>query len=164
MRGFRLFAPGETSVAAVMGSQATRFDAFKLVARGGELSGTIDPVILPRVGDQVAAEGGSVAWRIRGGDDGQGRPALTVTVEGDVPVTCQRCLGAMRQPVSQETVLLLARDEAEVVRLDGASEYEVILASAPIEALAVVEDELLLSLPFAPRHEQDCAADAPARV
>ncbi len=145
-----------------MGSQETRFDAFKLAARGGELSGTIDPVRLPRLGDQVAAEGGSVAWRIRGGDDGQGRPALTVTVEGDVPVTCQRCLGTLRQPVSQETVLLLARDEAEVVRLDGASDCEVILAAAPVEALAVVEDELLLSLPFAPRHEQGCAADAPA--
>ena len=146
-----------------MGSQETRFDAFKLVARGGELSGTIDPVLLPRLGEQVADEGGSVAWRIRGGDDGQGRPALTVTVEGDVPVTCQRCLGTMRQPVAQETVLLLARNEAEVVRLDEASEREVILASAPIEALAVVEDELLLSLPFAPRHEQGCGADAPAR-
>ena len=145
-----------------MGSQPTRFDAFKLAARGGELSGTIDPVRLPRLGDQVAAEGGSVAWRIRGGDDGQGRPALTVTVEGDVPVTCQRCLGTLRQPVSQETVLLLARDETEVVRLDGASDCEVILAAAPVEALAVVEDELLLSLPFAPRHEQGCAADAPA--
>ena len=146
-----------------MGSQETRFDAFKLVARGGELTGTIDPALLPRLGEQVADEGGSVAWRIRGGDDGQGRPALTVTVEGDVPVTCQRCLRTMRQPVAQETVLLLARNEAEVVRLDEASEREVILASAPIEALAVVEDELLLSLPFAPRHEQGCGADAPAR-
>ena len=146
-----------------MGSQATRFDAFKLVARGGELSGTIDPMRLPRLGDQVAAAGGSIAWKIRGADDGHGRPALTVTVEGDVPVTCQRCLGTMRQRVAQETVLLLARNEAEVVRLDEASEHEVILASAPVEALAVVEDELLLSLPFAPRHEQGCGADAPPR-
>ena len=146
-----------------MGSQETRFDAFKLVARGGELSGAIDPARLPRLGEQVADEGGSIAWRIRGGDDGKGRPALTVSVEGDVPVTCQRCLGTLRQPVAQETVLLLARNEAEVVRLDEASESEVILASAPLEALAVVEDELLLSLPFAPRHEQGCGADAPAR-
>jgi uncharacterized protein len=146
-----------------MGNQATRFDAFKLVARGGELSGTIDPMRLPRLGGQVAEAGGSIAWRIRGADDGHGRPALTVTVEGDVPVTCQRCLGTMRQRVAQETVLLLARNEAEAVRLDDASEHEVILASAPVEALAVVEDELLLSLPFAPRHEQGCGADAPPR-
>ncbi len=57
------------------GQPANQVDAFKLAARGGELSGTIDPVRLPRLGDQVAAEGGSVAWRIRGGDDGRdGRP------------------------------------------------------------------------------------------
>jgi uncharacterized protein len=147
-----------------MGSQGnSRFDAFKLVAGGGELSGTIDPARLPRLGDQVAEAGASVAWRIRGTDDGQGRPALAVTVVGDVPMTCQRCLGTMRQRVAQETLLLLARNEAEGVRLDEASAHEVILASAPVEALAVVEDELLLLLPFAPRHEQDCGADAPPR-
>jgi uncharacterized protein len=146
-----------------MGSQEPRFDAFKLAARGGELAGAIDPARLPRCGEQVAAEGGSVAWRIRGGDDGQGRPALTVSLAGEVPVTCQRCLGTLRQRVAQETVLLLARDEAELRRLDEASECEVVLASAPVDAVELVEDELLLSLPFAPRHEQDCGADAAAR-
>jgi uncharacterized protein len=146
-----------------MGSPQSRFDAFKLVVRGGELAGTIDPARLPRLGERVAAAGGSIAWRIRGGEDGQGRPALIVTVSGEVPVTCQRCLGTMRQPVAQETRLLLARDEAEMVRLDEASECEVVDASAPVDALGLVEDELLLSLPFAPRHEQDCGADAAAR-
>jgi len=145
-----------------MGSQEARFDAFKLAARGGELAGAIDPATLPRVGGRVADEGGSIAWRIRGADDGQGRPALLVTLEGEVPVSCQRCLGTMSQRVAQQTVLLLARDEAEVVRLDDASEHEVLLASAPVAALDLVEDELLLSLPFAPRHEQECEAVAGA--
>ena len=146
-----------------MGSPQSRFDAFKLAARSGELAGTIDPARLPRLGERVAEAGGSIAWRIRGGEDGQGRPALTVTVAGEVPVTCQRCLGTMRQPVVQETQLLLARDEAEMVRLDEASECEVVDASAPVDALGLVEDELLLSLPFAPRHEPGCGADAAAR-
>ena len=146
-----------------MGSPQSRFDAFKLAARGGELAGTIDPARLPRLGERVAEAGGSIAWRIRGGEDRQGRPALTVTVAGEVPVTCQRCLGTMRQAVVQETQLLLARDEAEMVRLDEASECEVVDASAPVDALGLVEDELLLSLPFAPRHEAGCGADAAAR-
>lgn len=163
MLGFRLFARGMKGRAAVMASDQPRFDAFKLAARGGELAGTIDPSALPRLDDRVAETGGSVAWRIRGGDDGQGRPALTVTVEGEVPMTCQRCLRTMRQLVAQRTTLLIARDEAEMVRLDETSESEVVLASAPLEALDLVEDELLLSLPFAPRHEHGCAADAAAR-
>jgi uncharacterized protein len=146
-----------------MGSPEPRFDAFKLAARHGELSGTVDPARLPRLGERVADEGGSIAWRVRGGDDGHGRPALTVIVAGDVPVTCQRCLGTMRQRVSQQTLLLLARDEAEMMRLDEASDCEVVLASAPVAALDLVEDELLLSLPFAPRHEQGCEADVASR-
>jgi len=146
-----------------MGSHEPRFDAFKVAARGGELSGAIDPFRLRRLGDRVAEEGGSIVWRIRGGGDRQGRPALTVEVEGEIPVTCQRCLGTMRQPVAQETVLLLARSEAEMVRLDEASDCEVVLASAPLQALELVEDELLLALPFAPRHEQRCGTDAAAR-
>jgi uncharacterized protein len=146
-----------------MGSQGPRFDAFKVAASGGELSGAIDPFRLPRLGDRVAEEGGSIDWRIRGGGDRQGRPALTLEVEGEIPVTCQRCLGTMRQRVAQETVLLLARSEAEMVRLDEASDCEVVLASAPLQALELVEDELLLALPFAPRHEQRCGTDAAAR-
>jgi uncharacterized protein len=146
-----------------MGSQEPRFDAFKLAVRGGELSGSIDPAHLPRIGDRIAREGGSVAWRIRGGSDGQERPALTLTIEGEVPVTCQRCLGTMLQRVSQETLLLLARNESEMLRLDDASECEVVLAAAPLDAHELVEDELLLSLPFAPRHEKDCGADAATR-
>jgi uncharacterized protein len=164
MLGFRHFASsGESVGGAVVTREHTRFDAFKLAARGAELAGSVDPASLPRVGERVAEAGGRLDWRIRGGEDGQGRPALTVMLEGEVPLACQRCLGTMRQGVAQQTTLLLARDDAELVRLDEASEYEVVLAGAPIEALGLVEDELLLSLPFAPRHEEGCGADAAAR-
>ena len=31
-----------------------------------------------------------------------------------------------------------------------------VLADAPLDPVVLVEDELLLSLPFAPRHDADC--------
>jgi uncharacterized protein len=77
-------------------------------------------------------------------------------------MTCQRCLSSFAVPVAQETVLLLARNERELARLD-AEEPEVVLAETPLEPSALVEDELLLSLPFAPRHATaECAAAVPA--
>jgi uncharacterized protein len=79
---------------------------------------------------------------------------MRVSIQGMVPLTCQRCLGALDQPVGQSTTLLLARDDDELVRLDESSEDEVVLANAPLDPLALVEDELLLTLPFAPRHEE----------
>ena len=66
-----------------------------------------------------------------------------------------------KEPALNESVLraevLLARDDAEAARLDADSESEVIVAAAPLDPLMLVEDELLLALPFAPRHaDGDC--------
>lgn len=137
-----------------------RFDAFELSSGGDELTGETDARRLPRVADELAAGADPVpiAWRIGGGRDALGRPTLTVQVQGTVPLVCQRCLQPFAAPVAQRTVLLLARDEAELARLD-AEQTEVVLASSMLDPLRLVEDELLLSLPLSPRHgENECAA------
>ena len=71
-----------------------------------------------------------------------------------MPLTCQRCLGDFEWPVGQRTDVLLARDDRELAALDGDSDAEVVLAGKPVEPLALVEDELVLALPFAPRHPE----------
>lgn len=131
----------------------TRFDAFKLAADGETLTGEVDVRALERAVDQVAPGSGKarLRWRITGDHDALQRPALAVTIEGTVPLVCQRCLQVFDVPIAQQTRLLLARDEAELKQLD-ADESEVVLAAAPIDARMLVEDELLLSLPFAPHH------------
>jgi uncharacterized protein len=63
----------------------------------------------------------------------------------------------------QQTELLLARDAADLARLD-ADEQEAVLATAPLDALTLVEDELLLSLPFAPCHAKDACVAAASRI
>ncbi len=88
---------------------------------------------------------------------------LTLGLNGTVFMTCQRCLRPLAVPVAQQTVLLLADDEAELARLD-VNEPEVILASAPLDCLTLVEDELLLSLPFAPCHAEGACVPAAAPV
>lgn len=97
-----------------------------------------------------------IRWSITGGHDGVGRPMLMVKIEGSLPLVCQRCLQAFDLAVEQQTELLLARTEAELEPLDSA-EAEVVLAAAPLDATTLVEDEILLSLPFAPNHaEEQC--------
>jgi uncharacterized protein len=138
-----------------------RFDAFKLAASGETLSGNVDARQFQRVADRLADDQSDarVAWRVDGGNDSSGRPALTVYVDGWVPLVCQRCLEPFAWKVEQRTVLLLARNEGELVALD-AEEPEVVLANEALDALTLVEDELLLSLPFSPRHpEGDCGPE-----
>ncbi len=58
-------------------------------------------------------------------------------------------------------MVLLARDERELARLDEEDEHEVVLAASPLDAATLVEDELLLTLPFVPRCERaECARAA----
>jgi uncharacterized protein len=146
------------------GSARGRFDAFRLAARGEALAGEADMTRRARMRDRLAqaASAAKVSWRIEGGHDALGRPALTLTVQGNLPLECQRCLQPFDTAIEQRSELLLARDEAELAKLD-AEEREVLLASAPLDAMTLIEDELLLSLPFAPMHpEAQCPAPAQA--
>ncbi len=141
-------------------TRISRFDAFKLCAGEETIAGQLDAARLPRLADRVAADAGAadVAWQLKGGHDAQSRPILTLSLEGSVPLICQRCLQPLFETVSQRTKLLLARDEAELARLDT-EDAEVVLAHSPLDAQTLIEDELLLSLPFAARHDENaCAA------
>ena len=132
-----------------------RFDAFKMAAEGGSLAGEFDASTLARVVDRLAPGAGTapIAWRIAGDHDAFQRPMLSVTIEGSLPLLCQRCLEPFVAPIVQQTRLLLAHDETELGLLN-VEEPEVLLAAAPIDARTLVEDELLLSLPLAPRHAE----------
>ena len=132
-----------------------RFDAFRLVHERASLEGSLDAVALPRIADRLVNEPAPIRWRISGAVDAMGRPALDLDVEGELPLTCQRCLGVYRWPVDQHTEVLLGRSAGEVAQLDNESELEVVLASGPLDPLELVEDELVLAVPFAPRHPQD---------
>jgi len=139
---------------------AGRFDALDLAARGEALAGEVDLLRRPRVADRLAPKtiSAPIAWHIAGARDALGRPTLAVTVEGNLPLVCQRCLQPFDAPVAQRSELLLARNDAELERLD-AEEAEVLLAATPLDAMTLVEDEVLLCLPFAPRHpEGQCTA------
>jgi uncharacterized protein len=135
------------------GRRTVRFDALKLSASGEALEGVVDAADLQRVADRLATDAGAakLAWHLVGCRDGQGRPALRLTLAGSVPLVCQRCLQPFAALVDQSTELLLARSEAELARLD-VEEIEVVLATERLDTLTLVEDELLLSLPFSPRH------------
>ncbi len=136
----------------------TQFDAFKLARRAGSIAGSLDARTLPNVADTLAPGDDPVpiAYAIEGRKSAEGRPALGIDIAGRAPLVCQRCLGRFDWAVEQAVEVLLAADERELAALDDASEDEVILASGPLDAAELVEDELVLTLPFAPMHDGPC--------
>ena len=137
-----------------------RFDALRLARERAVVEGSVDAHELPRVADLLSEGPASIEWRIEGTADPSGRPALRITLKGAMTLVCQRCLDGLAWPVDQATEVLIARDEAELAALDADSSLEVVLAQGPIDPLALVEDELVLALPFAPRHpDAECGGE-----
>ena len=138
-----------------------RLDAFRLARERGVVDGSVDPHRFPRLADVLSEGPASVEWRIEGTTDIAGRPSLGIVLAGSVSLQCQRCLDDFDWPIHQRTEMLLAHDEREMAALDADSVSEVVLAQGPVEPLALVEDELVLALPFAPRHPDGGCSSTP---
>jgi uncharacterized protein len=94
----------------------------------------------------------------------QGRIIADVIVEAQPQVRCQRCLGTLSLPISSQSRVALLAAESEVDAVPP--ELEVALAPEGRMRLAdLVEEELLLALPGAPRHaEGQCPGDTSGDV
>ena len=111
----------------------------------------------PRLRDALHANTGSLRYELRGVPEEQGRPALNLRLEGTLQMVCQRCLGALEFPLRIETSLQLTATQSEIdaepIEAEGP---ERIVAGREMPVHDLIEDELLLAIPIAPRHEH-CA-------
>ncbi|TJZ74779.1 YceD family protein [Chitiniphilus eburneus] len=118
------------------------------------LAGEVDVSALSRLHDQLADREGRLAWRLAGGVDRLARPVLHLAVSGELHLVCQRCLKAMTWPVAVQTELTQFLDEATLDEAEAQDEdLEGILVDAALDVEALVEEEVLLAVPFAPRHD-----------
>jgi uncharacterized protein len=133
-------------------------DSLDFAKNGKHTSGELPVAELPRLLDMLETPHGVLHYTVQGGVDKQGIPFLDVGVTGLCRLRCQRCLNGMDYPVRLDTRLLL-RDQAGLDALDddvaGGSEeeFDSILADTHLNVLDMLEEEILLSLPIAPKHE-----------
>ena len=114
-------------------------------------TGTVRVADWPRAREAVVDPSAEIGYRIEGGSDGQGRPRVTLELSGTVEVACQRSLHPMSCVLGHRTHVLLARDQEEADRWDRETdEAEVVVADQALDVQTLLEDEFLLSLPFAP--------------
>lgn len=124
--------------------------------RDGQLWETRSEVAaFPRLADEFTH--GMLFCRVVGRVDQRGSLSLQLAVSGEVELPCQRCLGNMPYRVDVERTLYLARNEAEMERLDALPGSDAIQAGEILNLVDLVEDEVLLSLPLATMHaEGEC--------
>ncbi|MGQ2980761.1 MAG: YceD family protein [Polaromonas sp.] len=70
-----------------------------------------------------------------------------------LPLTCQRCMGAVATPLEIDQWYRFVADEDIAMAEDDASEEDLLVMAPQFDLQAVVEDELLMALPLVPMHE-----------
>ncbi len=164
-----------------------RVDAAKLFARFGRIEAALPLTRFTRLVPYLAGTEGLVQVNLQFGLDAEGRKLLTGSIAASLELVCQRCLKGMKQSVTSELSLLVFANQGELEQQMSAQaqeslEQDVLLldemqpaseaadsesdktsdqSGQELDVIAVVEDELILSLPLAPMHEDvdyvDCS-------
>ncbi len=124
-----------------------------------EIHGTIENSQLLRARDLMSSHAGIIEWALSGSVGLDGKSKLTLLIKGVVQMPCQRCLESVSVDLNLKSKFILVRDDSEIPSEDDdVDEYDYLVADAEMDVLALVEDEVLLTLPYAPKHSvKDCS-------
>lgn len=138
-------------------------DPFKFAVEGQSVFGDVPLADLGRLADVLVDQHGKLSYSVTGELGRERQVRLRVKASGTLALRCQRCLGRMEWPLDIETVLQLVRKGQPIPdeELEN-DEFDAIEATADMDALALVEDEVVLAMPIAPRHE-NCDVPRPSK-
>ncbi len=124
-----------------------------------EIHGTIENSQLLRARDLMSSHAGIIEWSLSGSVGLDGKSKLTLLIKCVVQMPCQRCLESVSVDLNLKSEFILVRDDSEIPSEDDdVDEYDYLVADAEMDVLALVEDEVLLTLPYAPKHRvEDCS-------
>jgi uncharacterized protein len=143
------------------GSLPALIDPIQLAQAGARLRGHLPVGCMPRLSELLVDTHGDVAVDIESGRDMSGVSFMDLTVAAALTLRCQRCLEAMRYPVSRRQRLGLVTSQAAAERLPD--EFEPLIVTAePMSLSDIVEDELILALPIVAAHDQNQACSGRA--
>ncbi|MDY6890992.1 MAG: YceD family protein [Pseudomonadota bacterium] len=110
---------------------------------------------MPRLASCLLDDSGAVAVQIRFARDEQRLRVISGRAHGRVRMTCQRCLESVSVEIDATLNLAVALTDAQAQSLPRCYD-PLIMETDEIELLPVIEDELMLSLPLVPLHD-DCS-------
>ena len=148
------FDPGRLDVAAFAQAGATLSVAEPLSA-------------YPRLQAEsaLADASGDVRWlaqgELRGRTGTAGVPWMHLEADTTLPLVCQRCLQPVDTPLEADRWFRFVADEETAALEDEEADEDVLVVSHDFDLRELVEDELLMEIPFAPVHE---VCPAPVRM
>jgi len=138
-------------------------DANRLFAKNGVIDAILLLTRLPRFSEFLAVPEGQVAVKLNFGHDEATRRHLTGSLTTRVTQVCQRCLETLQVDLQCSLDILVLDNEEALASL---SPDDVLTSDAIVDEgdgpdiLAIIEDELILSLPLVALHENDSCNSA----
>jgi len=141
---------------------ARHLDVAAFAKAASELQGEWPLAQFDRLADALALSPPErkVAWHAAGHElavrGGPPQVWLHLRAHVELELQCQRCLQACSCVVQVDRRFLFVAGEHEAEKLDADFDDDVLALTRELDLQALLEDELLLSLPLVPRHA-DCA-------
>ncbi|MBM3360180.1 MAG: hypothetical protein FJY41_01935 [Betaproteobacteria bacterium] len=98
----------------------------------------------------------SIVFVLRGFENKYKELCLELSIEGKLSLICQRCSEKLEHTIFLKSGFLI-KEETQLTdfEVDDYADYDLIEGSAKMDVLSLIEDEIILSLPVAPKHESD---------
>jgi len=120
------------------------------------MTGVLTVAQLPRLADLLFDREGAVNYTVQGDTSAKGEPVLRIHLTVDLAVSCQRCLERLPLHLEIKRDLVVV---AEAVGFDPLEEEEddtdAIPSAGSLDLHDLVEQEIVLSVPMAPRHPEN---------
>lgn len=132
-------------------------DPLLLADRNARIEGELPLSSFDRIAELLSNDAGNVAVRLFFGKEGN-----LAKVEGHISAVlalkCQRCLESVEWPISSDIKLGVVGSLEQANNLPEGYEPLLLIDEDKIPLKNIVEDELLLSLPSIPKHQDGCLA------
>jgi len=126
-------------------------DPRRLCEQGKSFAGKVALRELARLTPLLASDEGEAAFTLEFDQDREKRPRIRGHVQATLSLVCQRCLGDMALQVDAGFQLTPVSGPREAEMLPD--DYDPLMLDEPLlRLLDLVEDELILAIPPAPRH------------
>ncbi len=140
-------------------SASAVIDSLAFASAEQELKGRIPIENLRRLEDVLVDRAGSIGFELTDSHDERHRPMLKLRVYGTLQLRCQRCLERLDYPLDFVDALLVVPRGVQPDDVDDPSAPDFLEAEPELDVFALVEDEVLLNLPFSSRHDYACGPE-----
>ena len=144
-----------------------RVDPWRLVERGQVIQHSFELACMTRLGSLLLAEAVNelASFSLTFHRDQDRRAIVHCKISAQLVLACQRCLKPMHLPVEIDSTLALVQGLAEAEGLPDELDPLMPAEDGLLSIRELVEDELLLAIPDAPKHkEETCALVTEART